>query len=353
MSFSQYEFPNASYYNDDLRELIRLYKDLTAIYNNLQDEIQQVTDYINNFEADTNEKIKQEITIAMSLYTNRLIKVENLVAQLENSITPMQNNIAANAAAILALENKLNADVRKLQTQYNELVELFHEYKNSLDGYIDGKMTDVQNYLEEVVTKFDRLDVTNPVNGKFEDINVVLQDLFRVISQSYGITAIEYDLMGLTAGEYDRMRISALDYSTKGYLIFWELRQGLMRSPFTGKMTHYSNIIWMLADLHKCGLTAKQYEDLTITAQEYDAWMINAFNYDWFGRKMVLKRQGISAKNYDTLKLSAQAYDSKAITASRYDIYGNAIFTVQQIESCTCQSCNSDVLQPIGNINFI
>lgn len=351
MGFLTNEFPNSDYYQTDLRELIRLYKELQATYNNLQNEIQEAIDYINNFQVETDKKIQQEITIAMANYTQRLIAVENLVKALEEELKGQTALIPTLQAAIEQLRHDIVQNNNKLLNLYNELLEQFHEYKNNIDKYVDDRMHQFENYIYQIVTKLDRLDVINPFTGKYEDINKVLFEIFNAIQLSFGITAGEYDKLQLTAGQYDRMRIKAGEYSTKAYFIFWELRQGQMRDPFTGRMNHYSNIIYKLTNLHKCTYTAKQYDDLHMTAQEFDAWMINAFNYDWFARQLIYKREGITAGTYDKLELTASEFDDKKMTAIRYDLYGNQLLTdpILNRKACACMACNPDVLQTITN----
>lgn len=340
------EFPNVSYNDADLRELIRLYELLVKTYDSLQDEIQQAMDFINSFEQTTNDKIQQEITIVMAHYQQRLLAVEKLVHALEIRLTANENEIDTFQPQINDLAKALKEQKYYVDNLHQELIEELHEYKNGVGKYIDGRLYLFEEEIRRMVTKLDRLDVVNPINGQYEDINKVLSDLYQSIQLSFGITAKEYDKLQLTAREYDNMMISAIDYSTKAYFIFWEMRQGLMRSPFTGLMTNYKNIINKLADLHKCGFTAKQYDNLQITAKDFDAWKISAFNYDWFGRKMILKKEGITALQFDNLKISAKEYDEKKVTAYQYDTYGRAILESQTITTCNCMSCNPDVLQP-------
>lgn len=345
------EFPHADYYESDLRELIRLYNELTATYDGLKDEIQKMLDYIKDFDANVSEEIQKNIQLVMSIYTQRLIKVEQLVKELEDTVNKLDDeyikfpDLQKEVDRLTAL---INDKYFELNRNYLNLVELFHEYKNGLDAYIDAKAEDLEKYIESIVTHLDRLDVTNPINKKFEDINKVLQDIFALIQQSYSLTAKEYDNLKLSAVEYDRMKIKAQDYDTKGFLIFWELRQGLMISPFTGSSVKISTVVNMLTNLHKCTFTAKQYDDIGFTALEFDSWKISAYNYDWFGRKLVLERKPIDAETYDKLKLTAEIYDKKELTAGQYDTYGNALLTLlPTFTPCQCQSCNSDVLFPL------
>lgn len=350
MSFMQYEFPNASYYNDDLREIVNLYRKLTESYNGLQDQINDVLEYIDTFQQTVDQTVKDQIAISMSLYLQRLLAVEQMVNQLNVKVDTFQEQIDVFQPQIDKLRIDLERHVIELRTLNNELREEFHEYKHNIDEFINERFVDIETKLYEIATHLDHLDVINPINGKYEDINVVLHDIVEMMGKSYGITAREYDALGLTAGDFDRMKISAIDYETKAYFIFWELKQGLIRSPFTGKNTHYSNVIYQLANLHKCTFTAKQYDDLTITAADYDAWKVNAFNYDWFGQQMVLKKEGATAAFYDGQKVSAETYDKREITAYQYDTYGKSYWTVLLPKTCDCMACNHDVLQALPNI---
>lgn len=349
MAYSNYEFPHSSYYDADLRELLALYKDLKATYDGLQDEINKLLEYIDTLPQTVDQIVKEQIAISISLYQQRLANVEALVKALETHVNNLQGEVDTFQPQINQLYIDLQRNVQYFQNLHNELIEQFHIFKNGTSKYLDERMDEIEAYLYEVATKLDHLDVINPINGRYEDVNKVLADIYASITVAFGITAKEYDSLQLTAQEYDRTGISAIDYSSKAYFIFWELRQGMMRSPFTGKMTNYKNVIYKLSDLHKCCITAKQYEDLSLTAQEFDAWIINAFNYDWYGRQMILKREGITASNYDAMELSAKDYDKEMLTASRYDIYGNAVFTIVDPETLKCMACNPDVLHPITN----
>lgn len=349
MAYSFKEFPSVSYNDADLRELIRLYNELLSIYEGLKQEMQNMLDYIDTFEETTDEKIKEQITVTMSLYTQRLIKVETLMQGLEVAVKSNAEAISKFQPQIDALTQTIKDQKYYLMNLNQELREEFHQYKNGTGEYIDGRLDAFETKILDMVTKLDKLDVVNPMNGNLEDINKVLDDIYNAIQLAFGLRAEEYDKLQLTALEYDKMRIKAIDYDTKSFFLFWNLTAALMFNPFTGKQSHYSVVINRLADLHKCTFTAKQYDELQCTAIDYDAWNINAFNYDWFGMQMILKRQGITAEDYDKQKITAEKYDNEKIIAYRYDTYGNSLFKDVDTTTSKCMSCNPDVLQPIPN----
>ena len=337
MAFTFNEFPNTSYYNDDLRELVRLYNELIKAYNGLQDEIQDTIDFVNNFEKTTlsiiTDKINNEISVQMSLYMQRLMAVENLVKQLENLVNSAESRMDNLQSQINALRTQLYQSIQDLQTEYQKILQLMHKYKYDLEDFVDGKVQYLERYIEERVTKIDRLWLINPVTGEIDTAQGVVDSLYRYESYSWGLTAKEYDSLQLTAWEYDQLRITALEYATRAYFIFWQLRQGMMRNPFTGANSHFSNIINTLVNLHKCALTAKEYDDLKITAKQYGYLKLTAFEYDFFGKHYV---PPLTAKRYDDLQYTAKKYDSMQITAEQYQM-GMKYVAPMKLNGCCCK----------------
>lgn len=304
MAFSNYEFPNANFYDSDLRELIRMYKELLKIYQNLKQEIQDTIDFVNAFEEHAQDLIKHEIAIVMSQYLQRLTAVEALVAELERQLGQETGQIRQLRIDLEALQLTVFQNYQELKSDYMTLLQLFHDYKHSIELIYDGKQQELERYIIEHVTHLERLEVINPITGRYENVQLVLDQIVKSMSQSYGLTAAEYDAMQLTAFEYDSKRITALEYSTKAYFIFWNIRQGLIRDPFSGSMLNFERVIQKLADLHRYSLTAKEYDNLELEAIMYDNKQITAKQYDWAGKRYVqglIPDSSITAKRYSDL----------------------------------------------------
>ena len=109
----------------------------------------------------------------------------------------------------------------------------------------------------------------------------MLNDIAKYVTQSYGLTAQEYDDLQLRASEYDAKRITAQNYSSRGILLFFKELYLKMRSPFTGLMDYYDNIIYQLSNLHRGAYTAQKYDNLLLTADDYDGLQLSAYKYDW------------------------------------------------------------------------
>lgn len=314
------QFPYTNFHELNLDWLMQAMKNLESVYKGLKDEIQQTIDFVNNFEEHADELIDDRIVIAMAHYQQKLIAVETLVKQLEAEINKddgLSGQIAQLRTDLEQTRRDLEYAIHECNDRYHTLLELMHEYKHSMDGVVESATVRLEAYIKDTVTRLDRLDVTNPITGVFENIQNVLNDLAEIVSRGYALTAQQYDDLKLTAHVYDSFRITAYDYSTKGYFeLYLKLKQNLMRSPFTGNLDKYDTVIYELANLHKCALTAQEYDDRQITAQEYDKFLLTAWEYDWFGFKIA---QTITAKRYDDLMLTAESYDNKRVTAEQYE----------------------------------
>lgn len=342
------QFPYTNNHELNLNWLLQKMKNLEEIYQHLQDEIKEVTDFINNFEEwfnqNVDQKIDERIAVTMSLYLQRLQQIEKLVAQLEEEINKDDGVIGQ----IKDLQNQidaLNASLTQAKhacaQKIAELLELLHTYKYEMENFVDGKVSYLEQYIVDHVTKVDRLDVINPLNGLYQPIQDVLNSMTEVITRSYGLTAAQYDSLKLSAQVYDNYHITAYDYDTKAYFeLYLKLTYNLMISPFTGLLDTYDNIINSLTALHKCAMTAQEYDDAQITAEQYDTFELTAFAYDWWG---FIVARPITAGRYDALKLEAEKYDNMMITAGEYE-KGMQVLTDMTLSGCNSRCGDYQIL---------
>lgn len=333
------QFPYMNMHSLNLGWLLEKMKTLEDIYKNLQKEIQDTIDFVNNFEEHADQLIDERIAVALSLYLQRLINLENQVKKLEEELNKDDG--------VLGMISELHQDIADLQLQINntnhnltdeiqKVRELLHKYKYDMDAYVDSKVELLEKYIKEEVTKVDRLDVINPITGLFEPIQKVLDEMYDILIRSYSLTAQQYDSLKLTAKEYDDYQITAYEYDTHSYFeLYFKLTTNLMISPFTGVLTKIEEVVNQLANLHKCALTAQEYDNRQITTEEYDSFEITAFVYDWWGFNVARK---ITAGLYDTLKLTAEVYDGKEITAKEYDRWAYPLYDLS-LSGCNANYC--------------
>lgn len=339
MPFMNYEFPNSNYYDTDLRELVHLYKELKGIYESLEKEIQDTIDFVNNFEQHADELIDERINVALSLYLQRLIRLEEKVKELEEKLNQddgVLGMIESLKNTVADLQRQINDTNHLLAAEIQAVRELLHQYKYEIDSYVDSKVSLLEQYIKDTVTKVDRLDVISPITGLFEPIQKVLDEMYNILVRSFALTAQQYDSLRLTAKQYDLYGITAYEYDTHSYFeLYFKLTTNLMLSPFSGKMEKIEDVVNDLANLHKCALTAQEYDDRQITAGDYDGMEITAFVYDWWGFIVVRK---ITAGLYDALRLEAQVYDNKLITAKEYDRWAGSLYDMT-LSGCNTTSC--------------
>ena len=339
MPFMNYEFPNSNYYDTDLRELVHLYKELKGIYESLEKEIQDTIDFVNNFEQHADELIDERIKVALSLYLQRLMRLEEKVKELEEKLNQddgVLGMIESLKTAVADLQRQINDTNHLLAAEIQTVRELLHQYKYEIDSYVDSKVSLLEQYIKDTVTKVDRLDVISPITGLFEPIQKVLDEMYNILVRSFALTAQQYDSLRLTAKQYDLYGITAYEYDTHSYFeLYFKLTTNLMLSPFSGKMEKIEDVVNDLTNLHKCALTAQEYDDRQISAGDYDGMEITAFVYDWWGFIVVRK---ITAGLYDALRLEAQVYDNKLITAKEYDRWAGSLYDLT-LSGCNTTSC--------------
>lgn len=288
MSFGNFEFPNTNFYNSDLRELIAMYKKLVAEYDTIKAEIDEVTKKIEEFTQYVDDIIDERINLKLKALTSRVTMLEIEMKQVEEELDNVNLRVDEIVKDIINLGIRIDQVRVELKTDIAEVYIELGKYKESIDDIIQIEINKLIAYIDEHVTKLDRLDVLNPITGEYENIQNVLDDIVDALLSGFGLTAKEYDDLELTALQYDKLIITAIQYSVRGYLLFYRELIARMRSPFTGAIDSYENIIYSLADLHKNCFTANEYDEKALTAQVYDDKLITAYTYDWNSKTVVV-----------------------------------------------------------------
>ena len=239
--------------------------EVSAAIRQMQQEVtQQLADFVVQF-----QQLKSEVQAEI----NRLLGVVNrAIADLQNQLAA--NNEQAEINRLLAIVNRAIAD---LQNQLEANNQFVFEY--------------VENRLEEfkaLIPDYENIYVYNPYRGEVTHLQQAINDLYSVAS-IWGLTAAQYDSLGLTADEYDNMNLSAIEYDTLGFKLLYKDPDLYMFSPFTGQMESLKSVILSLVGLHReDALTAQEYDDLALDADAYDAYQVEAFDYDFSGKTILV-----------------------------------------------------------------
>ena len=269
-------------------------------------EIARYDDIITSFQAwqaeseHTTAETQARLRVLENDMSSFEVDVQNAFNRLSADLQQQINELDAES------QRRLTEAINQMQTQINNLItqtrqqiaEMQHEIDNAiiyLDGRMDYNNRLMREYVEYRLDQFIHdfpsileLPVFNPVRGRVTDIDMALRDLYDMIRVEGAVTAFEYDSLQLTASDYDSLGITAFQYDTNArYLLKYPDHRWMMISPFTGQWTEIYLVVRGLADLHRLGLTAYDYDAKELTAAEYDALGLTAYNYDWHGRELI------------------------------------------------------------------
>lgn len=225
----------------------------------------------------------QTVTALVDEINKRAVTKNYLHQQLALYNAELVTKIKANTQHIDDVEERLNYEMAELNRSIENLYNVMMSHQNLVDDQMRQLYIDLLAYIDKHIASITQLYVKSPVTGKLEDINVVLRQIWDRLLAIGALTATEYDNLMLPATEYDYKFIEALQYDSGAKWLFFDRLYMLITSPFDGKKTLIKNVIYQLADLHKNGIIAQDYDDRSIEASTYDSLRIGAYTYDWYG----------------------------------------------------------------------
>lgn len=305
---SYFEFPHTRTYDSDLGWLITEYKRIAAEVDNLMAWMQtHKTEYneamrrlaaveneIDTFEARVNAEFDRLSASIQAQFATEKALIEQELAdtkaqideemrlleeEVNSAIASFETRFLVLKADILNEMEQLKAEVRREINNFYDIMQANNTY---MINWVENRIEEFINSLPEILT----VQVYNPYRGEVTDIQTAINDLYEVAS-IWGLTAQQYDSLDLTAEEYDNLGLTAREYDTLGYKLLYKDPNYYMISPFTGELTHITEIIEKLAMFHMDGLTATEYDVKDLDADTYDALDLTAFNYDWFAHQLI------------------------------------------------------------------
>ena len=245
-----------------------LHKELTdefdEIHKTLDRYEQIIIDYGQQIEEWTDKiwndwgKFQSEITIRFKA--------------VHESITGLQ---ASFTQALLAFRTEFEEKITRIGELSNQYTDI---EISKLEVRISDQLDDIYDRLDKL--KFELPDVRNPITGRNDNIQNVLDFMYKMLR--YGAySAEEYDKLGLTAEEYDALQLTALEYDLYAkciispYYIDWTV------SPFTGERVKLRDLLNdIIKKLNINGKTATEYDSIGYTADEFDESTFTASQQD-------------------------------------------------------------------------
>lgn len=263
------------------------FSDCMSLYEQLcriEYKMNEVIETVNGFGDDFTDYVDKEVD---NLRNELNIKFDSLQLKVDAQLA---DNKAKMKALEMFVENAIDEQQTWVIKKINELTININNQLNYLRQYVDAQDGKLKTYIDEEIQKvidmipeIQKVMVINPITGKLE----VLQDVLNYMTwvfKYYALTAQEYDNLYLNASDYDDRGLSAFDYDIYGKKLLYPDERFYMRSPITGQVVFYKDVInWLITQHQPGALTAAEYDALELTASVYDGKQITAFDYDFNG----------------------------------------------------------------------
>ena len=253
-------------------------KRLQAVENEIYTFEQQITDAFNRLEQQITSDVERAL---IQIRTD----VDNAIRQMQQEVT---RQLADFVVEFQQLKSEVQAEINNLLGIVNRAID---QLNNTLEANNEFVFDYVENRLEEfkeLIPDYENIYVYNPYRGEVTHLQQAINDIYSVAA-IWGLTAAQYDSLGLTADEYDNLDLSAIEYDTLGYKLLFKDPDLYMFSPFTGQIESLKSVILSLVGLHRGdALTAEEYDLLDLDADTYDAYAVDAYDYDFSGKTILV-----------------------------------------------------------------
>ena len=251
---------------------------LQAVENEIYTFEQQITDAFNRLEQQITSDVERAL---VQIRTD----VDNAIRQMQQEVT---RQLADFVVEFQQLKSEVQAEINNLLGIVNRAID---QLNNTLEANNEFVFDYVENRLEEfreLIPDYENIYVYNPYRGEVTHLQQAINDIYSVAA-IWGLTAAQYDSLGLTADEYDNLDLSAIEYDTLGYKLLFKDPDLYMFSPFTGQLESLKSVILSLVGLHRGdALTAEEYDLLDLDADTYDAYAVDAYDYDFSGKTILV-----------------------------------------------------------------
>lgn len=304
MAFGISEFPSTNDYDSDLREMIKLYKEMSTKYDKF---VVTVADLELKW-SQLDDKIDKAVAEGVTNATQEIIRQVNVI--VEDLQDQVNNDLAINKTQMDALNAKVDSTVQSLNQRMDAIVEALDDALAELervesevdakiaeeigkyDGEINDKIDNMTNgmwaAIEDLRTKLNNITdeyppVTNPITGAKQELDVVLNQMWYWM-RVYAITCLEFDSLGLAAKQFDDLGITCIEFDNFSKLYLTKAFCNIMRNPVSGKIDTVANSIYSV-DRNTAidAYSAVTFDAFDNTAGEIDAMSLTAYEIDYLG----------------------------------------------------------------------
>ena len=274
-----------------LNEVIDDYNELIDYYNTLPQLLEQITAKLSELD-DFVDTINREFA---ELDARLTAKVDKKLAKVDEELAKSLELIEHEMAE---LEAKVNVEIERLRSELTQVINsqlaVFRtELKlseNNTKAWTEARLNEFLAELPDVQNVL----VYNMITGKLEPVQDVIASMYDVMRE--GLTAYEYDILRLTASEYDNWIVNSIprglksvEYDVHGRKYLYKEPKDYMNHPTSGKAVENKMVIDFNTSLLKQSgsYSASEYDNVGITANNYDVLQLTAYEYDWFSNRKV------------------------------------------------------------------
>ena len=286
-------------------------------------------------------------------YIEVLYKVAYKLNEVIDDYNELKATCEALAEELQQHDTRISALEDRMDSFINDVMAMFNQLEDQIYADVDAKLAEVDEKLATVDGRIDALEI---------ELRKQISDL-----QTYLLNLINSQL-ALFREEMERNN-EMLRWWVENELNEFlkkipDVQNVLVISPISGIIMNIQDALDELANVFKAfyGITAKEYDDLKLTATQYDHYPVNgvkrgltATEYDFFAKKYLLvdyaeriyhpangdkvnfrkviafntdleKASGsYTASEYDALLKTATQYDGLELTAFNYDWLSNSL----------------------------
>lgn len=274
-----------------LNEVIDDYNELIDYYNTLPQLLEQITAKLSELD-DFVDTINREFA---ELDARLTAKVDEKLAKVDEELAKSLELIEHEMAE---LEAKVNVEIERLRSELTQVINsqlaVFRTElelsENNTKAWTEARLNEFLAELPDVQNVL----VYNMITGKLEPVQDVIASMYDVMRD--GLTAYEYDRLRLTASEYDNWIVNsiprglkAVEYDVHGRKYLYKEPKDYMNHPISGNIVENKMVIDFNTSLLKQSgsYSASEYDNVGITANNYDVLQLTAYEYDWFSNRKV------------------------------------------------------------------
>ena len=267
---TQFDVPNVSNYDSDLRELLHYYEQLVGAYSSIVSSYEELTESFEALQNSVNDFMRSVDQLVQDY-------VDEATAPMWEELESVNNT----------LERLHQMDLQLIQLMDQKDTRIYQQLFNLIamnTGDLLLITADLKQQIDDL--EFTLPDVFNPATGSKTSISQALMDMWDALRSS-AYTALSWDTYGATASELDGLDQTALWWDTEGGKFIDP--PGICRNPLNGEYEPICEILQDLAALATgdLGLTATDYDAADLTASTYEDLNLSAYQYDFMGSEYI------------------------------------------------------------------